>query len=132
VVVLALFEQRQVVDIEIRGLQPQGEGTAGYIASYLLPFVFSDFATWQDVAAVVAFIALIGVVYVNSSMIHLNPTLALAGYTVYGIEFATSGAEPGASTRRALLIYRGRMPRRGDAIAAHRFSDGIYMANPST
>jgi hypothetical protein len=132
VVVVALFEQRQVVDIEIRGLAPHGEGTAGYIVSYLLPFVFSDFASWQDVVAVVAFIVLIGFVYVNSSMIHLNPTLALAGYTVDGIEFATLGAEPDASTRPALLIYRGRMPRRGDTIAVRRLSDGIYLANQST
>jgi hypothetical protein len=132
VAVIALFEQRQAVDIEIRGLAPHGEGTAGYIASYLLPFVFSDFASWQDVVAVVAFIVLIGVVYVNSSMIHLNPTLALAGYTVYGIEFATLGAEPDASTRPALLIHRGRMPRRGDTIAARRLGDGMYLANQST
>lgn len=128
-VVVALFDQRQAVDIEIRGLTAQGEGTAGYIASYLLPFVFSEFSGWQDVVAVTVFIALIGIVYVNSSMIHLNPTLALAGYTVYGVEFATHGAEPEAATAQAVLIYHGRRLRHGDTIAARRFSDGVYMAN---
>jgi hypothetical protein len=62
---------------------------AGFLVAYLLPFVGVLADDWRDVVAVAAFIGLIGLVYVNSRMIYVNPLLALFGYHLVLIRATT-------------------------------------------
>jgi hypothetical protein len=58
----------------------------GYIASYLVPFVtFPIDAGWQLIVALVVFVGVLLLVYVNSNMIYINPMLNIFGYHLYEI-----------------------------------------------
>jgi hypothetical protein len=58
-----------------------------YVASYLVPFVSLDL-TGAQVWAVIVFLAVLLIIYVNSNMIYINPMLNILGYHLYEIKIA--------------------------------------------
>ena len=70
------FRFAEVVDL--------GDQVAGYVLSYLLPFLLPADPATGEVWLTVGVLAVIGVVLVQSNHVHLNPLLYLFGYRVYG------------------------------------------------
>ena len=64
------------------------------------------------------FFLVIGILYVNSNLIHINPMLNLSGYHLYEIS-----VESGATY--SLITYREVIP--GDTISAVKASNGIFL-----
>lgn len=58
-----------------------------YVASYLVPFVSLDL-TGAQLWAVIVFLAVLLIIYVNSNMIYINPMLNIAGYHLYEVKIA--------------------------------------------
>lgn len=56
-----------------------------YIASYLIPFITFPLDGWQQIAAIIVFLLVLLVIYVNSNMIYINPMLSLFGYHLYEV-----------------------------------------------
>lgn len=95
-------QQMRLVTVE----QRDGD-LAGFLVAYLLPFVGVLASDWRDVAAVALFIGFIGVVYVNSRMIYVNPLLALFGYHLILIRATTDPrGRPAASLSPQFLVTK--------------------------
>ena len=103
----------------INSLQRRDADVMGYIASYLLPFVAIPFGGWQQGAALLIFVAVLGIVYVNSNMIHINPMLNLFGYHLYEITLEHSEAPHSLITRRHIAV--------GETIHLVDIGDGIFL-----
>ena len=74
-----------------------------YIVTYLIPFLDLDLKSGSDVGALLVLLAVIGILYVNSNLIYINPILNLVGFHVYEV----SGEDGRPS---ALLTRRGYIP----------------------
>ncbi|HEV2857647.1 MAG TPA: hypothetical protein VGW80_04505 [Solirubrobacterales bacterium] len=109
-------QRMTVVDIEARDAD-----LAGYLVGYLLPFVGIGADNWRDVAAFVLFFVFLGIVYVNSRMIYVNPILALLGYHLYEVKATTNlnSSDPDSLTPQ-YLVSRRMWIRRGDAVTVRR------------
>lgn len=59
-----------------------------YIVTYLLPFLAVKLSDPTDVLSLGVVLFVIGLLYVNSNMIHTNPVLNIAGYHIFEIEDA--------------------------------------------
>ena len=70
------FRFAQVIDL--------GDQVAGYVVSYLVPFLLPADAPTGEVWLTVCVLVVIGVILVQSNQVHLNPLLYLFGYRVYG------------------------------------------------
>src|ERR1035437_8497679 len=57
-----------------------------YVASYVIPFVELPFDEWRSAVSLGIFFVMLGVLYINSHMIHINPMLNLIGFHVLEIE----------------------------------------------
>lgn len=68
---------------EIRDAGPE---VAGYLATYLLPFLTVAEPTVRDVVAYAIFLLVTGLVYVRSEMTQVNPTLYVLGRRVVAIQ----------------------------------------------
>ncbi len=92
----------------------------GYIASYLVPFVtFPLDAGWQLIVALLVFVGVLLLVYVNSNMIYVNPMLNIFGYHLYEIR-----VEHGEND----VYYIARKPvHRSEPIEYVRLDDDIYL-----
>lgn len=60
-----------------------------YVASYLIPFVSLDLTGVQR-WAVIVFLVVLLIIYVNSNMIYINPILNILGYHLYEIKIANN------------------------------------------
>jgi hypothetical protein len=87
-------------------VQKRDGDVAAYAATYLLPFVTVFGGHWRDVLSLAAFIAFLGVIYVRSRLIYVNPLLAFFGYHLWQVIAVTAGAERAAEAPRYLLARR--------------------------
>jgi hypothetical protein len=112
---------------EVDDVEPQDAELAAYVATYLLPFVVVFGATIQDVIALGMFLFFIGLLWVNSGMIYLNPLLALIGYHVYVASLTPIGAGSGDTITRTFLLSRQSDLRSGDKVQPNRISRGVLI-----
>lgn len=102
--------ERVVADVEDRG----GD-VAGYLATYLLPFLTVSSPSTKDAVAYAGFLLLVGVVYTRSSLLAVNPLLYLLGYRLSHV--TTEGGQ------RVLLICRELPTRHGQIRCSSLFRD---------
>ena len=69
-----------------------------YVVTYIIPFVALNQDSWQDWSALGLLLAIIGILYVNTPLIHVNPVLTLLGWLTY--ELTTTGGPKVLKTRR--------------------------------
>jgi hypothetical protein len=83
---------------------------AGYLATYLLPFVAVPSPSAADLAAYCIVGVVIAVIFTRSELARINPTLYLLGWRVAVI---------GSGPARRYLVCR-RLPRAGTSVSAVR------------
>jgi hypothetical protein len=64
-----------------------GSEVMGYIAAYLIPFVGFALDNLRQDLALAVFCAVLAYLYVNTDMLHINPTLHLFRYHVFEVTF---------------------------------------------
>jgi hypothetical protein len=96
----------------------RGAEVAGYLATYLLPFVTVTEPSARDIIAYSFFLVVVGVVYVQSDMVQINPLLYLFGYRVSAV---TTG--DGWS---GVLISRSQ-PRPESVVLASRLQNTLAL-----
>ena len=106
--------QEKITALHGRDAEPMS-----YIASYLIPFVALPFSGWQQGIALLILIIVLGIVYVNSNMIHINPMLNLLGYHLYEITVEDS-------KETYSLITRNRIGR-GETLHLVDIGEGIFL-----
>ena len=104
---------------KVTGLQKRDGDVMSYIASYLIPFVAFPFGGWQQTGALLIFIGVLGIVYVNSNMIQVNPMLNLLGYHLYEITVEKSQVPHAFITHNRVAL--------GSTIHIIDIGDGIFL-----
>lgn len=119
-------QQMQLVTVE----QRDGD-LAGFLVAYLLPFVGVLASDWRDVLAVALFIGFIGIVYVNSRMIYVNPLLAVFGYHLILIRATTDPkGRPAASLSPQFLITKRHWLRPDETFTARSVTGEMLFSLP--
>src|ERR1700736_4856471 len=104
---------------KVTGMQRRDADVMSYIASYLIPFVAIPFGGWQQTVALLVFIGVLGIVYVNSNMIQVNPMLNLFGYHLYEITVEKSQVPHSFITHNRVAL--------GQTIHIIDIGDGIFL-----
>jgi len=66
-------------------VRARDDQTMSYVAAYIIPFALTDFNQSQQTLQLMVFFIVLGAIYVNSAMIHINPTLNMLGYKIVEI-----------------------------------------------
>lgn len=106
-------------------VEPRDSDLAAYVATYLLPFLLVFDAGAQDVVALAVFLVFIGLLWVSSGLIYLNPLLSVVGYHVYVVRVRPTGAANSAA--REFLISRRRDLRVGGEVRPDRLAPGVLI-----
>lgn len=88
--------------VRVSKISNRNSEAVGYIATYLVPFIASDFTSWYECVIFVVVMALIYVIYTNSNMILINPLLSI-WYSLLEVEYKTVG-DPSGELHDALVI----------------------------
>ncbi len=65
---------------------PNNAEAMSYIVSYIIPFLDLPFDELRNAISLAVFFFMLGVIYVQSNMIHINPLLNLMGWFIYEVE----------------------------------------------
>ena len=106
------------IEMPVGVIRRKDSDTMSYIASYIIPFAATAFDKTEQVVALAVFLVVLCAVYINSSMIHINPILSLMGYNLYEIE-DTDG--------NPYFLISKRNLRRGDTVKAIDLANNIFL-----
>jgi hypothetical protein len=71
---------------KIAKVQRKDTEVIAYLFTYIFPFLQLNFSDLINLLSLLIFFVILGTIYINSSMICINPTLSLIGYHLYEIE----------------------------------------------
>ncbi len=107
--------------VTVAGFQKRDAEAMAYIVTYVIPFLAIPFSDWRESTSLVIFFGVLGILYINSNMIYINPMLNLCGYHLYEVTL-DDGSVHSLITRRR--IYHGI------TVTAVRADDDILVEKP--
>jgi hypothetical protein len=81
------------IQVKIAGFQIRDAEAMAYIVTYIIPFLVIPLHGWKEGIALSIFFIVLGILYVNSNMLHINPMLNLLGYHLYQITSEDGGVQ---------------------------------------
>lgn len=109
------------IQLKIAGFHRRDAEAMAYIVTYIIPFLVIPLHGWKEGIALSIFFVVLGILYVNSNMIHINPMLNLFGYHLYEITTEDGGVHS--------LLAR-RSIRHHEAITVVKLGDDIFLEKP--
>jgi len=103
----------------IERIEDRGSDVAGYLVTYLLPFLIVAQPSVWDLTAYALFIAIVGVIYVRSGLIYVNPLLYVVGYRLSSVVAIPFGAAAGPGLD--MMLISKQPPKAGQEIWASPF-----------
>lgn len=94
----------------------------GYIATYLIPFLFQSFNGWYECLSVLFLMAIIYRIYINSSLLLINPLLSIK-FAIYEIEYRENN-----KTRNGLVISRDKYLQDDANIKIYEIGHKLFFA----
>jgi hypothetical protein len=85
-VVLAAASRIEPKPCEYSTAEDRGVDVAGYLATYLVPFLTVSRPTSRDVLAYACFLALVGIIYVRSTLVGVNPLMYLLRFRLFAVK----------------------------------------------
>lgn len=76
----------------------------GYIATYIVPFLFQSFNGWYELVALLFLLLIIYRIYINSNLILINPILSFK-YSLFEIEYQQQSGK----IKNGLIITRDKL-----------------------
>lgn len=116
---LANAQNRPRRIFSVKTIEDQGNAVAGYLATYLLPFLGGMPDGWNDWAAYGIYFFVAFVVFSKSSLGLVNPTLYALGWRVYYAE---------VNGNRSTLISK-RVLRDGDEVKGSRLRGRVLVVD---
>jgi hypothetical protein len=106
------------IQFKISGFHRRDAEAMAYIVTYVIPFLVIPFHGWKEGIALIIFFVVLGILCVNSDMIHINPMLNLFGYHLYEVTTEDGGVHS--------LLAR-RSIRRRETITVVKLGDEILL-----
>jgi hypothetical protein len=73
-------------NVTVVNVNNKNSESIGYIATYIIPFLFQNFSDWYELFAFAFVMFIIYRIYVNSNLILINPFLSFK-YSIFEIEY---------------------------------------------
>lgn len=108
--------------IKVIDVKNKNSEAIGYIATYIIPFLFEDFSNWFECFAVLFLLLIIYRIFINSSLLLINPLLSF-NYGIYEIEYSEKN-----KTKSALIISRDKNLTDDTYIKIYEIGHKLYFA----
>jgi hypothetical protein len=108
--------------ITIRDVKNINSEAIGYVATYIIPFLFQSFNGWYECFSVLFLMLIIYPVYINSSLLLINPLLSFK-FAIYEIEYVEN-----EKNKNGLIISRNRYMQDDADIKIYEVGHKLYFA----
>jgi len=110
--------------VTIHRINNKSGESIGYIATYIVPFMFQGFDDPFETFAVLLILLLIYRIYVNSPLLLVNPILSIT-HGLYEVEFTLGGKQ-----RTGYAITRNKALDEDDRTMLYPIGHRLYYARP--
>lgn len=108
--------------VKIKDVKNKNSEAIGYIATYIIPFLFQNFSGWYECVSVLFLLGIIYRIYINSSLLLINPILSFQ-FSIYEIEY-----KDGDKEKNGLLISRDKYLQDEADIKIYEIGHKLYFA----
>ena len=107
----------KIIDIKNKNSE-----SIGYIATYIIPFAFQNFDNWLELISVCFIIYIIYRVYINSSLLLINPVLNLK-YSIFEFEY-----QENEKSKNGILISKNNELQEDDLVKLYSIGNKMYYS----
>lgn len=79
------------LSVKIKNIENRNADFLVLLSTYIIPLITIDITSCRHAAILIVLLVVIGVMYVRTDYFLANPTLALIGYRIYGVELSKEG-----------------------------------------
>lgn len=120
--------------VRITRINNKSGESIGYIATYIVPFMFQGFDTLFEFIAVIVILALIFRIYVNSPLLLVNPILSIT-HGLYEVEYSSTTTPRDGSTTTARIrvgyaISKNKQLDEDDRILLYSIGHRLFYTVP--
>lgn len=103
----------------------------GYIGTYIIPFLFQDYGSPANLLSLLILLVVISTVYVNSSLVVVNPVLQWFGYSLFETTFKSEAQPEGPEDqRKGMVLVKTRELAAGDRLLIKAVGHKLHYAVP--
>jgi hypothetical protein len=110
-------------DLVITKIENKNTESIGYVATYLLPFVFQKYSSLFEIIEVLLLLSIMYIIYTHSTLIVVNPVLTIS-YSLYNIEYHNNKSPE--TIREGIFIVDCHYLERGDVLTAKKLSANLF------
>lgn len=108
--------------VKVFDVKNKNSEAIGYIATYIIPFVFQGFSGWYECVSVLFLMLIIYRIYINSSLLLINPILSI-WFSIYEIEYID-----GIKEKNGLVISKDKYLQDEAYIKIYEIGHKLYFA----
>jgi len=110
-------------NVTINEINNRNSESIGYIATYIVPFLFQNFNNWYDITAFVFLMIIIYRIYINSNLLIINPLLSFK-YSIFELEYKTSSEKK----KKGLIITKEKVLEEDAIIKIYPIGHKLFFA----
>lgn len=118
IIYLQIMYRRSEVQITPSDVRSGDAESMSYVVTYIFPFLSLGLDQVNELVALIIFFVVIAILYINGSMIHINPVLSLSGFRLYELTLSSGSTH--------VLISRSRVVR-NEPINVIKIDEEIYL-----
>lgn len=108
--------------VKVADVKNKNSESVNYIATYIIPFAFQSFGSWFELVAILVIVVIIYRIFVNSTLILVNPILSLK-YGLYEIEYLE-----GEKTKSAMVLSEDKFLVENENIKIYPIGHKMFYA----
>lgn len=112
------------VPVKVLDIENKNSESISYLFTYVIPFVFQDLSSLTDVFSVAILLTVTFLIYSNSSMLLINPTISMR-YSLYMIEYQELGSK---NIKKGMLLSRNKFLEEDDCIKIKKIGHKLFYA----
>ncbi len=110
--------------VRILDIENKNNESISYLFTYIIPFVFQDLSTLSNVIPIAILLTVTALIYINSSMILINPTISIS-YTLYQISYLDLESE---KKRSGMILTRSKYLEEDDLLDIEDVGPKLFYA----
>jgi Flagellar biosynthesis/type III secretory pathway lipoprotein len=110
-------------NVTVLNVDNKNSESIGYIATYIVPFLFQSFNGWYESFALIFLMVIIYRIYINSNLILINPILSFT-YSLFEIEYRRQDGK----AKNGLIIVKGKHIEEDTSIKIYEMGFKLYYA----
>lgn len=110
--------------VTILDIENKNSESISYLFTYIIPFVFQDLSELTNVVSVSILLVVTFLIYSNSSMLLINPTISIK-YSLYMTEYKAHSSD---KKMKGMIISKNRFLEEDDQVKIKKIGHKLFFA----